>query len=62
MMDLNVGNFDRLLRIALGLALIGFAVAGAVGPWGYAGALLVATGVGAFCPLYKLLNWRTCSR
>ena len=62
MSNLNVGNFDRVLRIVLGLVMIGFAVAGTVGAWGYVGGLLVATGLGAFCPVYKLFGLRTCSR
>ena len=37
MIQLNVGNFDRMLRILLGLALIGLAARGTIGPWGYAG-------------------------
>ena len=62
MSDLNVGNFDRVLRIALGLALIGLAVAGTIGPWGYAAVVLLVTGLVAFCPLYKLFGLRTCAR
>lgn len=34
-MKANVGSVDRIVRIVAGLALIGLAVAGTIGPWGY---------------------------
>ena len=33
-MKSNVGGVDRLLRIVIGLALIGLSVTGTVGVWG----------------------------
>lgn len=62
MSSLNIGNLDRLLRIAVGLILIGLSVAGTIGAWGYVGALLALTGVVAFCPLYRLLGISTTAR
>lgn len=62
MLRLNVGNLDRLLRVLIGLVLVGFAVAGMIGPWGYLGVVFVATGAVAFCPLYSLLRLATTSR
>jgi hypothetical protein len=59
MLDLNVGNIDRLARLALGLALIGLAFADRIGPWGYIGIVPVVTAVAAFCPVYRLLGIRT---
>jgi hypothetical protein len=33
---------------------------GTIGPWGWLGVVLVATGVIRFCPLYPLLGLSTC--
>jgi len=51
---------ERALRVALGLALIGLAVAGKVGPWGWVGVVPVLTGLVGSCPLYTLLGFSTC--
>ncbi len=59
-MKTNEGNLDRVLRVVAGLALIGMAATGAVGPWGYIGVVLVLTGAVGFCPLYTLLGINTC--
>lgn len=62
MSRLNVGNLDRALRIAAGLTLIGLALAGTVGPWGYVGLVPLLTGVAGLCPLYSLLGLSTTAR
>jgi len=59
---LNIGNFDRMLRILFGLMLIGLAAAGSIGAWGHAGAALLVSGAAAFCPVYRLLGISTPSR
>jgi Protein of unknown function (DUF2892) len=56
----NVGTIDRLLRIALGLALIGASLLGYIGAWGWIGLLPLATGVFRFCPAYWPLGLSTC--
>lgn len=60
-MKTNVGTVDRVLRVVLGLALIGLAATGTVGWWGYLGVVPLATGVFRFCPAYPLLGINTCS-
>jgi hypothetical protein len=62
MSHLNVGNLDRALRILLGLALIGLAAGGIVGPWGYVGIVPLLTGLVARCPLYAALGIATTAR
>jgi len=59
---LNVGNIDRLLRILVGLALIGLAATGTVGAWGYVGVVPLLTGLAARCPLYTALGITTTAR
>ncbi|TWO72708.1 DUF2892 domain-containing protein [Caenimonas sedimenti] len=60
-MKSNVGTIDRGIRIALGILLILLAALEVIGPWGYAGLLLVLTGAFRFCPAYPLLGITTCS-
>ena len=60
-MKVNVGNVDRAVRIVAGLALIGLAVAGSIGPWGYIGVVPLLTGLMRVCPAYSLLGVNTCS-
>jgi hypothetical protein len=60
-MKANIGTIDRAVRILAGLALIGLAVAGTIGPWGYIGIVLLLTGFVRVCPAYSLLGINTCS-
>ena len=62
MTRLNVGNIDRLVRLLVGLGLMGLAATGVIGPWGYLGIVPMLTGVAAYCPLYALVGFRTTSR
>ena len=62
MLNLNVGNLDRVLRVMAGVTLIGLAASGLIGIWGYVGCLLVLTRLGALCPLYSVLGIRTTAR
>ena len=59
-MSLNVGSWDRILRVVVGLVLIALAVTGTVGLWGWIGVVPVATGLFGFCPAYALLGIKTC--
>ena len=56
----NEGTADRALRIGGGLLLIGLAVAGVIGPWGYIGVVPLLTGAVGMCPLYSILGINTC--
>jgi hypothetical protein len=62
MSRLNVGNIDRVLRILIGLALIGLAATGTIGLWGYVGVIPLLTGLAAKCPLYSVLGIATTAR
>lgn len=59
-MKINVGTADRVLRIGVGVLLIGLAAAGVVGAWGYVGVLPLATGLFRFCPAYSLFGISSC--
>lgn len=59
-MKFNVGGIDRLLRIILGLVLIGLTLAGQIGLWGWIGLLPLVTGLVRFCPAYLPFGLNTC--
>lgn len=58
-MKFNVGGIDRILRIVVGLALIGVAVSG-VSVWGWIGVVPLVTGLFKFCPAYAIFGMSTC--
>ncbi|MEI8195370.1 MAG: DUF2892 domain-containing protein, partial [Phycisphaerae bacterium] len=41
-MNINVGGIDRMLRIVVGLVLIGLAITGSVGVWAWIGIVPLA--------------------
>ncbi len=59
-MKLNVGGIDRILRIVVGLALIGATLADMIGVWGWIGVVPLLTGAFKFCPAYAVLGMNTC--
>lgn len=61
-MKANVGNIDRIVRIVVGLALIGATLVGAIGLWGLIGIVPVLTGLFSVCPAYSLIGVNTCAR
>ncbi len=60
-MTSNVGGIDRVLRIVVGLVLIGLTLAGTLGVWGWLGLVPLATGAIGWCPPYAIFGWNTCS-
>ncbi|AQU83028.1 MULTISPECIES: YgaP family membrane protein [unclassified Halomonas] len=59
-MKANVGGIDKVARIVVGAVLIGLALTGTIGVWGWIGLLPLASGLFNFCPLYPLLGISTC--
>lgn len=60
-MKVNVGSIDRVMRILAGLVLIGLALAGQIGIWGWIGIVPLFTGIFKFCPAYALFGMHTCT-
>jgi Protein of unknown function (DUF2892) len=58
----NVGSFDRVLRVVLGLALTGATLMGLVGAWGWIGVVVLATGLFRFCPAYLPFGFNSGAR
>jgi len=56
----NEGSADRVLRAIAGAALIGLALGGLIGAWGWVGLLPLATAAIGWCPAYTLLGIKTC--
>jgi hypothetical protein len=61
-MTVNVGGIDRVLRMAVGLALMSlfFVAQGNARAWSLVGLVVLFTGISGFCPLYKLTGINTC--
>jgi hypothetical protein len=60
-MKLNIGGTERIVRILVGLVLIGLAATGTVGWWGWLGIVPAATGAIGWCPPYAIFGFSTCS-
>jgi hypothetical protein len=56
----NEGTVDRVVRVAIGVALLSITMVGPQTPWGYVGLVPLATGLFGFCPLYRLVGISTC--
>jgi hypothetical protein len=61
LMKLNVGGIDRVVRILVGIVLIGLAVTNTVGWWGWLGVIPLATGLIGWCPPYAMFGINTCN-
>lgn len=59
-MKANIGSIDRVIRILIGLVLIGAAMSGNIGAWGWIGIVPLATGIFRFCPAYLPFGLSTC--
>lgn len=62
---LNVGRYDRSIRLVVGLVLLALAVFSLNGAWavasGIIGIVLLGTGFFGFCPIYRLFGLNTCA-
>lgn len=58
-MKCNVGTADKVVRIIVGLALVGWGVM-AHNWWGAVGIVPLATALMGFCPLYPVVGLNTC--
>jgi hypothetical protein len=61
-MKINVGNFDRVIRIVIGLTLLSLPL-WLESPWrwlGLIGVMPLFTGLAGRCPGYRLLGLNTC--
>ena len=61
-MKCNIGHTDRVLRVIVGVTLMGLAGYGIVGAWGWIGIIPLVTGVLGNCPAYSLLGMNTAKK
>lgn len=61
-MTTNVGSLDRIVRAAVGLALLALVFVGPKTPWGFIGIIPLGTALIGFCPAYRLFGLRTCAK
>lgn len=61
-MKMNVGGFDRIARIVVGILLIVLTLADVIAWWGWIGVVPLVTGLMKFCPLYRILGINTCPK
>jgi hypothetical protein len=59
-MKANVGGYDRVARVVLGVVLIALAATGTVGAWGYIGIVPILTAAIGWCPAYLPFGISTC--
>ncbi|MDH3971254.1 MAG: DUF2892 domain-containing protein [Gammaproteobacteria bacterium] len=57
----NTGKIDRIIRVIVGVLLVGNVFAGIQTPIGWVGIILIVTGVFGTCPVYSLLGINTKS-
>lgn len=57
----NVGNIDRIIRVVVGIILIGNIFYALQHPIGWIGVILIVTGIAGKCPLYSILGFNTKS-
>ena len=58
-MKINVGPWDRLIRLIVGLVIVVVAIV-FKSWWGLLGLAVMATGLFGYCGLYSLLKINTC--
>jgi hypothetical protein len=57
----NVGKIDRIIRIVVGILLVGSVFYALKNPIGWLGVILIVTGIAGICPLYSILGINTRS-
>ena len=57
----NTGKIDRIIRIIVGVLLVGNVFTGLQSPIGWIGLILIVTGIFGTCPVYSLLGINTKS-
>ncbi len=60
MITLNVGSWDRWLRIAIGIGIVSLQFWGPKSGWAWFGVIPLATGLFRYCPAYTLVGISTC--
>ena len=62
MFEVNVGTWDRRLRIVLGLGIVSLAFWGPRTAWAWLGLVPIATGLVRVCPAYWPFGFSTVKK
>ena len=57
----NVGKTDRIIRVVVGIILVGNVYYGVQHLIGWLGIILIVTGIAGKCPLYSIIGINTKS-
>jgi hypothetical protein len=57
----NVGKIDRIIRVVVGIILVGNVFYALQHPIGWLGVILIVTGIVGKCPLYSIIGINTKS-
>jgi len=55
----NVGKIDRIIRVVVGIILVGNVFYALHHPIGWLGVILIVTGIVGTCPLYSIIGINT---
>jgi hypothetical protein len=55
----NVGKVDRIIRVVVGIILVGNVFYALHHPIGWLGVILIVTGIVGTCPLYSIIGINT---
>jgi hypothetical protein len=55
----NVGKIDRIIRVVVGIILVGNVFYALQHPIGWLGVILIVTGIVGKCPLYSIIGINT---
>lgn len=55
----NVGKIDRIIRVVVGIILVGNVFYALHHPIGWLGVILIVTGIVGTCPLYTIIGINT---
>ena len=55
----NVGKIDRIIRVVVGIIVVGNVFYALHHPIGWLGVILIVTGIAGKCPLYSIIGINT---
>ena len=61
-MKVNESKTERIIRVAVGIALLSMVVTGPQSLWGLIGIVPLMTGLIGSCPLYTILGISSCKK
>ena len=61
-MKVNESKAERIIRVAVGVALLSMVVTGPQSLWGLIGIVPLMTGLVGSCPLYTILGISSCKK